>query len=221
MVYIGSARSDEKGTYSGGAAGDQKQKSTPDYAGEVSMQVFYVHKKGWIVIRLKDPAQARAMACAMARACNNPNIGYNQADRLGIVKCGTASQQKTNCDCSSLVRVCFQEATGKDPGNFITSNEVKYLEKTGLVEVIPYTKQVPLYLGDILVTKTKGHTVAVTSAPERGEMTDSDLTQTALKVIAGYYGCDPERSQLLRAEGKNPEMVRAEVNRILSLSKKQ
>ena len=48
MVYIGSARKDERGKYSGGAKGDQLQKSTPDYKGEVSQQPFYVHSKGCI-----------------------------------------------------------------------------------------------------------------------------------------------------------------------------
>ena len=43
-IIIGSARVDEKGTYSGGASGDQKQtSSTNDTKGEVSMKPFYVH----------------------------------------------------------------------------------------------------------------------------------------------------------------------------------
>ena len=100
---IGSARIDERGRSSGGAAGDQKQKVTPDYKGEVSMQDFYLHSKGWYILRPKDAAIAQAMAQAMIRACNNPNIGYDQNQRLGIIKYGTLAKVKTECDCSSLV----------------------------------------------------------------------------------------------------------------------
>ena len=34
MTIIGSARIDERGKATGGKAGDQKQKSTPDYKGD-------------------------------------------------------------------------------------------------------------------------------------------------------------------------------------------
>ena len=45
-IIIGSARIDSKGNLSGDIPGDQKQKEVPDYSGEVSLQDFYVHKKG-------------------------------------------------------------------------------------------------------------------------------------------------------------------------------
>lgn len=219
-IIIGSARVDEKGGYTGGAAGDQKQTSTPDRSGEVSMQPFYLHKKGWIIIRLKDPAQARKMAIAVERGCNNPNLGYSMlSDRLGIVRESTSTKKPVNCDCSSLMRVCFREATGKDPGNFTTANEVATLEKTGLVEdPIPYTKGTPLYLGDILVTKSKGHTAAVVNAPERPKnaMADEDLTtRLAWDVIKGKAGTGWDaRRAYITACGGNVAMVRAKVNEL-------
>jgi hypothetical protein len=166
MTIIGSARIDERGKASGGKAGDQKQKSTPDYKGEVSMQNFYVSSKGWYILRAKNPDIASKIALAMTIACNNPNIGYNQARRLDIIKAGTHATQPTSCDCSSLVRQCVREA-GVEVGNFTTANEASVLTATGHFDKFVYTKGSQLYLGDILVTKTKGHTVIVTSGATR------------------------------------------------------
>jgi hypothetical protein len=167
-VIIGSARIDERGKLSGGASGDGKQKSIPDYVGEVSMQNFYLHKKGWYILRFKDAAFAEECARAMERACNNPNIGYDQGQRGGILKYGTRTNVKTECDCSVLVRQCVKEAAGVDPGNFTTSTEVAVLRNTGLfLPTIKYRNGVSLYNGDILVTCVKGHTVVVVSALPR------------------------------------------------------
>lgn len=159
-IIIGSARIDEKGGIQGGAVGDQKQKSTPDVSGEVSMQDFYVHKKGWYVLRAKDPEIADKIATAMKMACNNSNIGYSQSDRGGIIRWGTWADKPCNCDCSSLVRECIIEASGKDPGNFNTGSEALYLVASGLFEEkIEYTANMNLFVGDVLVTK--GHTAIV------------------------------------------------------------
>lgn len=158
---IGSARIDERGHASGGVAGDQKQKTTPDYKGEVSIQDFYIHSKGWYILRPKDPAIGHSMAQAMVRACNNPNIGYDQGQRLGIIKYGTLSKVKTECDCSSLVRQCVIEASGKDPGNFTTMNEAQALIGTRMFDRLSYDTSTVLKLGDVLVTKSKGHTAIV------------------------------------------------------------
>ena len=168
-IVIGSARVDERGTYSGGAKGDQKQGSAvPDYRGEVSMQAFYVHSKGWYVIRPKDANVARKIANAMRQACNNPNIGYSQSDRYGVIKYGTATTTKTNADCSSLVRQCIKEAAGVDLGDFTTANEASVLEASGLFKPrIVYSASTALYTGDVLVTQTKGHTVVVTEGIQR------------------------------------------------------
>ena len=165
-IMVSSARSDERGRYSGGKAGDQRQKSkTTDTRGEVSMQPMYTHRKGWIIVRPKKVSHADAIADGGMRAANNPNIGYSQSDRLGVVKHGINTKVKTNADCSSLVRQAVREATGKDPGNFTTANEARVLAATGLFTKITYVNQskTPVYNGDILVTKTKGHTVIVVS----------------------------------------------------------
>lgn len=170
-IMVGSARIDERGNASGGAAGDQKQTSaTNDLTGEVSMQKMYSHSKGWYILRPKSAAHAVKMADLMKAACNNANIGYDQGNRLGVVQHGIMTAVKTECDCSSLVREVVKEATGKDPGNFTTANEAASLEATGLFESKrSYVSQsaTPVYDGDVLVTKTKGHTVIVVSGNAR------------------------------------------------------
>ena len=170
-IMVGSARIDERGNASGGAAGDQKQTSaTNDLTGEVSMQKMYSHSKGWYILRPKSAAHAVKMADLMKAACNNANIGYDQGNRLGVVQHGIMTAVKTECDCSSLVREVVKEATGKDPGNFTTANEAASLEATGLFESKrSYVSQsaTPVYDGDVLVTNTKGHTVIVVSGNAR------------------------------------------------------
>ena len=109
----------------------------------------------------------------MITACNNKNIGYDQSNRLGVIKYGTGSTVKTECDCSSLVRQCVKEAAGVDAGNFTTANEKNMLTKTGLFDALTYSAGMTLYTGDILVTKTQGHTVVVTSGAARNTSTGS------------------------------------------------
>lgn len=173
-IIIGSARIDEKKQLQGGLKGDQTQKNTPDYSGEVSLQEFYVHKKGWIVLRAKDPEVAERIAAAMMVACNNKNIGYSQSARLEIIKAGVNTMKPCNCDCSSLIRACIIDASGKDPGNFTTSNEARYLVASGLFDKYEYTDNMNLFDGDVLVTKTKGHTVAVTEGNARLNLAKND-----------------------------------------------
>lgn len=188
-TIIGSARIDERGKLSGGAAGDQKQKySTNDLVGEVSMQNFYVHTKGWYILRPKSSEIANKIATNMKIACNNPNIGYDQGNRLGIITYGINTKVKTECDCSSLVRQCVKEASGKDPGNFTTANASSALYTTGLFEAKKsYTKNTLLYTGDILVTKTKGHIVVVTDGISR---TATSATTSTSPQNYTYQGLD-------------------------------
>lgn len=172
-VVIGSARIDENRNATGGAAGDQKQKSTPDYSGEVSLQAWYLHTKGWVVIRAKDPAARERIAQDMEYICDNPNVGYNQADNMSLYAASkpynfdvSKVKKKCNTDCAKAIRVCVLYA-GIDCGDFYTENEVDTLRKTGQFEILKadkYCKKSDYLLrGDILCTKTKGHTVVVLS----------------------------------------------------------
>ena len=188
-IMVGSARIDENGRASGGAAGDQKQSSTPDYSGEISMQPMYTHSKGWYILRPKSVNHANKIAANMMTACNNKNIGYDQGGRLGVVSKGVNATRLTESDCSSLVRECVKEATGKDPGNFTTANEVTALEATGLFNMrVAYINQsaTPVYNGDVLVTKTKGHTVIVVSGnPRSGGSSTTPTSGSTYKVKSG------------------------------------
>ncbi len=185
-VIIGSARIDERGKIKGGAAGDQT-------GGEVSTQAYYTAAKGWVGLRAKDEKIATKLADAMRQACDNPHIGYDQNQRLGVIiqlaiyGSLKAISGNTECDCSSLVRACVIQATGKDPGNFNTATEKAALLKTELFKEVKITKADDCQTGDILVTRTKGHTVIVTftSAPAPLLEKEATVTASALHVRRG------------------------------------
>lgn len=176
-MIIGSARHDENGKYIGGKAGDQAQKKTDDYKGECSLQEFYVHKYGWDCAIAKDPMIRLKLAERMRALCNNPNVGYDQGGRAGILKAGIDTKKPTECDCGTGVRQCVKEAAGKDPGPFNTANEKETLEATGLFYFVPYNGQ-DLPTGTILISKKKGHTAIVVEG----------LIQSAKEPPVAYYG---------------------------------
>jgi hypothetical protein len=211
-IIVGSARIDENGNIHGGKAGDQTGK-------EVSTQNFYVHSKGWYILRPKSVTYANRIAKKMKAACDNNKIGYDQYERLGVINEGIDTAVKTESDCSTLVRACIQEATGKKIANFTTANEVAVLEGTGLFhDAVAYISQAktPVYNGDVLVTKTKGHTVIVVSGNARdvkastdntyydkytGSSTQLDLVLKAIGVPEKYRGTWSRRKPLAQAQG--------------------
>lgn len=222
-IMVGSARHDENGKYCGGAAGDQLQKSSNnDIYGEVSMQAMYTHKKGWCILRPKSVPHANAIAQKMRTACNNGNIGYDQNQRLGIISRGVNSSVKTECDCSSLVRECIKEATGKDPGNFTTANEKSALLKTNLFDDKgSYVSQAktPVYNGDVLVTKTKGHTVIVVTGSSRaiGATTSGTTSGSSGKTYTGTFPALPPRGYYIYGDGfKTLTDYKTQIKRIQS-----
>ena len=163
-VYIGNAVGNEKGTANGGKPGDQTGR-------EVRIQEWYKNKKGWRVFRPKSVETAQKLVYDMKAACENDNIGYSQSKRNTLYN---ASKQygfdcaevdvPCECDCSSLVRVCILYA-GIKINDFNTASEPTRLLNTGAFEEMigeKYTDS-PDYLkeGDILVTRTKGHTLVI------------------------------------------------------------
>ena len=222
-VIIGSARHDEHGNcYSGGKAGDHTGQ-------EVSMQKFYVHKKGWRVLRAKSSEIANKLAEAMIIACNNENIGYDQSERGGVITHGIDSEVKTECDCSSLVRSCIIYASGKDVGDFNTSNELSVILKSGLFkDVGSYEQGDTLYNGDILVTRTKGHTVIVVSgAKKRKEKYypkytgNSSSIVEALKEVGEDDVSKEHRAEIAKKNGfSNFKFTSEENSKMISLLKK-
>lgn len=225
MVKVGSARIDENGNISGGRAGDQTKR-------EVATEPYYSHPKGWYMLRAKDTEVAKKIGQAMCESCSNDNIGYSQSDRYGVITnlkvYGRIAKiaVKTNADCSSLVRACCIQA-GINVGDFNTASEVAVLERTGAfnkaVAVIPSTK---LQAGDILVTRSKGHTVIVTESdnksedkpkpkPQTGSNAKKSIEDVAKEVIAGKWGVNPERKARLIRAGYNPMEVQAVVNKLM------
>lgn len=178
-VIVGSARIDENGNARGGKAGDQNGK-------EVSTQNWYNHSLGWRVLRANDPADAQAIAKCMKAACDNPYIGYDQNQRLTLYDAAKAYnfdtskvQTKVETDCSALVRVCLAYA-GIKVSNFRTTNQADIMLKTGKFTELTgdkYTKQSTyLKVGDVLVTKSQGHTVVVLSDGSKADVVTSSAT---------------------------------------------
>ena len=172
-VAIGSARSDERGKISGGTAGDQKNGK------EVSTQNYYVHSKGWRVLRAKDAAKRKLLAAAMKAACANNKIGYDQYQRNTLYNAAAKvgfdpAKVTTACetDCSALVRVCCAYA-GIKVGDFNTSTEVSTLLATGAFTELTgdkyTTKSDFLREGDLLTTRSKGHTAIVLNNGSKAE----------------------------------------------------
>lgn len=167
IVMVGSARIDENGRATGGRAGDQTGK-------EVSTQEWYIHSKGWVTLRAKDPEVREKIAYAMQRACDNPNIGYDQTERYTAYDWCKAHgnydpgeiTEAVETDCSALVRLCMAYA-GIFVGDFYTGDEVEVLMASGAFERLTANKYniLPDYLcrGDIQVTKSKGHTIVILS----------------------------------------------------------
>lgn len=222
-VIIGSARHDEHGNcYSGGKAGDQTGQ-------EVSTQKFYNHSKGWYVIRAKNDRVAEKLAEAMQIACSNSNIGYDQSERYGVIKHGINTKVKTECDCSSLVRACIIYASGKDVGDFNTSNERSVILKSGLFEDVgSYKLGDTLYNGDILVTRTKGHTVIVVSGAKKSKgkyypkyTGSSSSIVEALKAVGEDDVSKEHRAEIAKKNGfSNFKFTSEENSKMLSLLKK-
>lgn len=174
-VKIGSARIDENGKAKGGRAGDQTGR-------EVSAQSWYRHAKGWRVFRAKDPAVAERIAQDMQWACDNSHIGYDQGQRLTLYDVSkplgfNCKRVDTSCetDCSALVRVCCAYA-GVTLPNFRTPTEPAALLDSGAFVELKGAKYTDsdkyLKRGDILVTRTQGHTVVVLSSGSKAGKDD-------------------------------------------------
>lgn len=205
VVKIGSARINEKGTVTGGKAGDQT-------GGEVSTQSWYLHSKGWVVIRPKNKDVAEKIAKCMEMACANNNIGYCQTHRNDLKNASAKYNysvdkvmEKVEVDCSALVRVCCLYA-GINVSDFNTSSQVSALRATGKFEVITdksvCSSSSKLRRGDILVTKTKGHTVVVlTNGSDSGTKKGSAYMFEVSQIKKGSKGNDVLLAQkILKAD---------------------
>ena len=162
MAYVGAARIAENGTVNG-KRGDQT-------GNEVSIKPAYMHRNGWQIIRAKDVNIANDLAWLMKVACMSDEVGYSQSDRYYIFFTGIQKNVPTNCDCSSLVAWCVQQAGIKnfEVNGFYTGNEISRLVGTGQFDVFPCNSISDMYTGDILVdAKGTAHTEIVTDGKTR------------------------------------------------------
>ena len=195
-VIIGSARGDERGAITGGQAGDQTGR-------EVTTENWYLSSKGWRVLRAKNRKVAERIAWDMQAACDNNNIGYDQSNNQSLFfavepygfDCSKA-MYPVETDCSQLVRVCVCFALNTVVPYFYTGDEADKLLATGaFVELggMYATSSDYLKRGDILVTKTKGHTVVVlTNGSKVSKRVDDDGlwgmdTTKATQEMLGTY----------------------------------
>ena len=166
-VLIGGASINEYGKLEGGKPGDQT-------GTEVYEQPWYLHPKGWVVLRAKSPIVRAKMAQDMRYACANDFIGYSYWDHCYTLY-NEVKKYDFDCskvdipcetNCAKLVRVCALYA-GVKVRDFSTENEVNMFMETGLFSLLKEDKYCKssdwLLEGDILITSTKGHTCIVLS----------------------------------------------------------
>ena len=236
-VRVGSARIDSRGKASGDKSGDQTGK-------EVAVENWYNHSLGWYIIRAKNDAVREKIAVAMERACANKNIGYDQgqnktlwnvADKVGF----DPGKVKTPCetDCARLVRVCVRYA-GVKADDFYTGDELKKLKATGAFDIITdkakCSTSAYLKRGDILVTRTKGHTVVVLDdgaetkkakeAAKKNSTPAKKTTKKSLDTVAkeiyngkGGWGNEPQRSKKLKAAGYSASEIKTIQSKVNAL----
>lgn len=175
---------------------DGKAKAGDQTGKEVCIRNFY--KKPWkYLLRCKDPQKAEVMAKACEAICNNPNVGYDQSQRLTLHNVLQKSNYNYNdintpceCDCSSFMTVCA-ECAGIFPkysnGNApVTSNMVTHFKNTGMFDVLTdgVNEEYNLRRGDILVGAPGTHTVMVLDNGGTG------VVQTRRTLKKGMSGSD-------------------------------
>jgi len=159
----------------------------------------------------------------MRAACDNPNIGYDQSQNQTLWnavkdKGYDPAKADTPCetDCARLVRVCCAYA-GIMAKDFYTASEADKLMDTG--EFVKFTSSKYtnqddyLGAGDILVTKTKGHTAVVLTNGDRydGAVEEPSVPLGARILRNGSEGKDVEDLQRrLKAVGYNPGEIDGE-----------
>ena len=231
-IKCGWAAIDERGLASGGAAGDQKQRSVPDYYGEARVGNWYYFGQTE-VFRWRDRNKAKKYAEAIKSLCNNKMVGYDQGGRASLF-----NQLKANgwdpakitapceTDCSALAGVGVNCVTKQQsvPAYVWTGNLRQLLMNTGLftryVESKFLTQDAYLMEGDIINNPSAHVIVALeTGSKAVTPKTPKKAAATIAKeVVAGKWGVEPARSAKLKAAGYTPAeilTIQKEVNKLL------
>lgn len=177
-VYLISASINEKGTANGGKPGNQ--------GNELKRRVYYNHSKGWVYLRPKSSIVADKIVYAAEAAYKNKHIGYCQEhrqtsyDELQKVGFDPAKLTKdVETDCSMLVRICCAYA-GVILKNFTTPTQKQIMLDSGAFTEIHPIDSSYLCAGDILVTKTQGHTEIVVTNGAHGKREQNEIDNTSL-----------------------------------------
>lgn len=163
---------------------DGKAKAGDQTGKEVCIRSFY--KKPWsYLLRCADKNKAEIMAKACEAICNNPNVGYDQSQRVTLHSYLAKNNYNYNsittpveCDCSSFMTVCaecagiFPHYTGTNPP--VTANMVKKFQETGYFDLFTdssyINNEANLLRGDILVGPPNTHTVMVLDNGTKGSV---------------------------------------------------
>lgn len=92
------------------------------------------------------------------------------------------------------------------------NNVIRHYDVTGKICPAPYINALKWATLRSYITGDAASAPATKPSAPSG-----DVTEIAIKVIAGDYGNDPERTRKLTAEGYDAEAVQDEVNRILGV----
>lgn len=136
----------------------------------------------------------------MEAACRNRNIGYDQYERLTLYNLAKAvgfdpARVANPCetDCSALVRVCLAFA-GIATENFRTPTQAKVMLATGQFVELTDKKYMDssdyLRRGDVLVTRTQGHTVVVLSNGSKADASEAEHQLGDRLLKKGMSGSD-------------------------------
>jgi len=206
MVRFTSARIDERGRARGGKAGDQTGR-------EIMSQSWYLHRLGWYVLRCKDPVLAKKMAKLALAIAASKLVGYDQGQRdtlyAELKESGwdvTKMDEASETDCSAMMRAVMR-LVGIVCSNFTTATMVSHVMATGMFELLTSDKfcKHSAYLreGDMLVTRSQGHTGMITNdGPKAYDATEIIGKPRLLRL--GDYGADVAAVQSDLVKLKDP-----------------
>ena len=182
------------------------QDNITDFQGNLKQSAYRLLALCWL--GLDDTKKAEQATQSLLNAdpyyTASPQDPQRFVDMVENLRSGLTAKVTTACetDCSALVRVCiaFAGITGL-PEGFRTGNMPSNLNKTGAFTELTGSKyqSQSTYLGrgDILVTKSSGHTVVVLTNGSKYEgpvyPVDYDLGDRVIK-----YGCEGNDVKLMQ-----------------------
>lgn len=190
-VMIGQASIDERGSISGGKAGDQ--------ANELNIRSWYAN--GWtLVLRFRDREKAHKAVMTCRKIIASRRAGYDQSQRNTLRYGMMAAKWNVDklignyeCDCASLMAVCAEAAgvnmepaytAGNAPATFQMRAQ---FGKLGAFEVLTDEKYLTsdkyLLEGDIIVNESR-HTCMALGDGKYGEE-EMEMVEQSKMIVNG------------------------------------